>query len=271
MKLILGKTCAVLSSRRERALHRSPKVLCRVAFTLIAMLYAGYASAQTAGSYQINPILSDGYSTAPLVDKGFVDPWGFNNSGTFWINANVTGLSYVTGTYGVAKLKAIVSAATGTGTGKPTGIVKNVTSTNFLLSNGSAGIFLFGTLDGTISGWNGTLGASLPSLIMVDNSAKQAVYTDIALDSIANGTVLLAANFGAGAAIEAYTTKFAPITLAGNFTDPNIPAGYAPYAIHVISGQVYVTYMLRSTAQILKVLTTRLPSCRGGRMQMIRS
>ena len=248
MRSSLQRNRGVLRSSGKSISHRLVDVFGRVALTLAAMLGAGHAFAQTAGSYQITPILSDGYATAPLIDKGFVDPWGFNNVGTFWINTNVTGFSYVTGANGMVRLRAIVPPATGTGPGKPTGVVKNVISSNFLLSNGSAAIFLFGTLDGTISGWNGSLGGTLPSLVMIDNSAKQAVYTDIALDPSANGTVLLATNFGAGAAVEAYTTKFTPTTLAGNFTDPNIPAGYAPYAVHVISGQVYVTYMLRSTA-----------------------
>jgi uncharacterized protein (TIGR03118 family) len=218
-----------------------------VAAAALVFAFGVQATAQTAGSYQVTPILSDGYATAPVVDAGFVDPWGFNNAGTFWINTAVTGYSYVNGINGVVKLKAIVPPATGTGPGKPTGIVKN-TTTGFILSNNAVPSFIFGTLDGTISGWNGALGSTLPSPIMVNNSAANAVYTDIALDASANGTVLLAANFGAAGKVEIYNQSYAPTTLAGTFTDPNVPAGYAPYAIHVISGQVYVTYMLRSTS-----------------------
>ena len=216
------------------------------AATALILAVSGSARAQTSGSYQVTPILSDGYAAAPVVDPNFIDPWGFNNVGTFWINTNVTGYSYVNGINGVVKLKAIVPPASGTAAGKPTGIVKN-TTTGFLLSNGAVPSFIFGTLDGTISGWNGALGGTLPSLIMVNNSAANAVYTDIALDPSANGTVLLAANFGAGGKVEVYNQSYAPTTLAGSFTDPNVPAGYAPYSIHAISGQIYVTYMLRST------------------------
>jgi uncharacterized protein (TIGR03118 family) len=224
---------------------KSTPVLPLAAAALLLAIGA-HATAQTPGSYQLTPILSDGYATAPVTDPNFIDPWGFDNTGTFWINTNVSGYSYVNGVNGVVKLKAIVPAANGTGTGKPTGIVKNST-TGFILSNNAVPSFIFGTLDGTISGWNGALGGTLPSLIMVNNSAANAVYTDIALDPSANGTVLLAANFGAGGKVEIYNQSYAPTTLAGTFTDPNVPSGYAPYAIHVISGQVYVTYMLRST------------------------
>jgi hypothetical protein len=92
------------------------------------------------------------------------------------------------------------------------------------------------------------------SLKAIDNSASNAVYTAIALDPSAAGTVLLAANFGAGAKVEAYDQTFKATTLPGTFTDPNVPAGYAPYAIHVISNQVYVTYMLRSTSTYSETL-----------------
>lgn len=234
------------ATRPQHNPYRSfTNALLAVAGALVLSL-AATAHAQTSGSYQMTPILSDGYATAPVVDANFIDPWGFNNAGTFWINTNVTGFSYVNGINGVVKLKAIVPPASGTGPGKPTGIVKNST-TGFVLSNGALPIFLFGTLDGTISGWNGALGGTQPSVIMVNNSASSAVYTDIALDPSANGTVLLAANFGAGGKVEIYNQSYAPVTLAGNFTDPNTPSGYAPYAIHVIGGQVYVTFMLRST------------------------
>ena len=243
MQLMLWSKCARAFRWQATTQHRTtPWSLLSAA--ILALLSGTHAIGQ--GSYQLTPILSDGYATAPVIDPSFIDPWGFNNTGTFWINTNVTGYSYVNGVSGVVKLKAIVPAASGTGTGKPTGIVKN-TTTGFVLSNSAVPIFLFSTLDGTISGWNGALGSTLPSLVMVNNSASHAVYTDIALDPSANGTVLLAANFGAGGKVEVYNQSYALTTLAGTFTDPNIPSGYAPYAIHLLAGKVYVTYMLRDT------------------------
>ncbi len=38
----------------------------------------------------------------------------------------------------------------------------------------------------------------------------------------------------------------APRTLAGNFVDPGIPAGYAPFNIQDIDGNLYVTYALKN-------------------------
>ncbi len=62
-----------------------------------------------------------------------------------------------------------------------------------------------------------------------------------------HGAFLLAANFGKGSTLEVYDNKFASAKLAGSFTDPNLPAGYVPYAVHVIGTQVFVTYALRAT------------------------
>jgi uncharacterized protein (TIGR03118 family) len=53
--------------------------------------------------------------------------------------------------------------------------------------------------------------------------------------------VLYATNFRAGT-IEAYNSSFAPAGLPGNFTDPDLPLGYAPFNDKVINGELYVTY-----------------------------
>jgi uncharacterized protein (TIGR03118 family) len=250
--MTMGNRVAGFGDVRGAAMRTRGARRLMLAGLMAAAFSIGSGRAQVAGSYQMAPILSDGYATAPVVDAGFVDPWGFNNTGTFWINANVTGLSYVSGTNGAVKLKAIVPPASGTSPGSPTGIVKP--PAGFVLSNGAAASFVFGTIDGTISGWSGALGGTSPALIMVNNSAANAVYTDIALDPAGAGTVLLAANFGKGGTVEVYDSMFKPTTLPGTFTDPNVPAGYAPYAVHAIGTQVFVTYMLRSTTTYSETL-----------------
>jgi hypothetical protein len=69
----------------------------------------------------------------------------------------------------------------------------------------------------------------------------------MALMTNSTGTFLLAANFGQGTDIEVYDSNFKPATLAGNFTDPALPANYAPFAVHTIGSQVFVTYALRAS------------------------
>ena len=218
----------------------------------LAVASCGLATAQVAGTYQVTPIISDVAipGATPTIDAGFVDAWGISGGNTLWIDTNVTGFSYLSSVAGVinATTKAIIPPASGTGTGSPTGTIQNTTASGFVLSNGTKASFLFATLDGTISGWNSSTSATgNHALIQVNNSSKNAVYTDLALVTNTTGTFLLVPNFGQGGNVEIYNTSFQPATLAGTFTDPNIPAGYAPYAIKVLGTQVFVTYMLRTT------------------------
>lgn len=230
--------------------HPKPATL-RMAGLLVAAMASSSLLAQTAGTYQVTPIISDVAipGATPTIDPGFIDPWGVSGGNTLWIDTAVTGFSYLSSVAGVINptIKAVIPAASGTGIGQPTGTIQNPT-TGFILSNGARASFLFATLDGTISGWNGAqIAGGNHALIQVNNSATNAVYTDMALVTNATGTFVLVPNFGQGAKVEAYDTTFKPATLAGSFADPSTPVGYAPYAIKVLGTQVFVTYMLRTT------------------------
>jgi uncharacterized protein (TIGR03118 family) len=140
--------------------------------------------------------------------------------------------------------------------------------------------FLFDTEDGTIIGWNpaidptgkfaGPNGASAQAVIAVDNSGNNftqpnpdlqtgAVYKGLAiatspvpiLPGDSSSTALLyASNFRAGQ-VEVYDAALAKVTVlpAGAFTDPALPAGYAPFDVQVLGGKVYVTYALQNAAK----------------------
>jgi uncharacterized protein (TIGR03118 family) len=217
------------------------------------------ATAQTAGTYAVTNLISDGSVPATITDANFINPWGITNA-TFWINAQATGFDYVVSptnfppftppaTPAVA-FKISIPPATGgaTATGSPTGAASTGTATGFLLPNGTKATFLFASLDGIITGWNSKLGtAGAVAQVAINNSTAGAVYTDMALVANTNGTYILAANFGKAAAIEVYDSNFAPAKLAGSFTDTTLPAGYVPYSVHVIGTQVFVTYALRAT------------------------
>jgi uncharacterized protein (TIGR03118 family) len=120
--------------------------------------------------------------------------------------------------------------------------------------------FIYSTEDGTIAGENPTVGltGSPPSthaVLAVDNSASEAVYEGLAILTIPAGTSLPAgpslfvANFHAGT-IDAFSSTFAPETLAaGTFTDPAIPAGFAPFGMQTVNGNLYVTYAKQDSEQ----------------------
>lgn len=63
------------------------------------------------------------------------------------------------------------------------------------------------------------------------------------------GTPLLyATNFRTGN-IDVFDTNFAPTSVAGSFTDPNVQHGYAPFGIQNINGRLWVTYAMQDKAR----------------------
>jgi uncharacterized protein (TIGR03118 family) len=136
-------------------------------------------------------------------------------------------------------------AVAGTATGTPTGTVYNGT-TGFAIASGNPAAFIFDTLDGTISGWNKTVNAT-EAQVMVDNSASGAVYTGLAIGTNGSNTYLYAANFSGN--IDVFDSTYSPVTLPNAFQDTNLPAGYAPFNIQNLAGNLYVAYALQNTAK----------------------
>lgn len=190
-------------------------------------------------------LVADIAGQADVTDPNLVNPWGisFSAAGPFWVSNQGKGNSTVyNGSGTITPLVAVVPAASGTAQGTPTGQVNNTNTSAFVLTgvNKSAS-FIFSTEDGTISGWAGGITNNV-SAIMVNNSASGAVYTGLAVGTNAAGALLLyAANFNSSK-IDVFDSKFNPATVAGGFTDANIPAGFAPYNIWPVSGKLYVTY-----------------------------
>ena len=203
-----------------------------------------------AQSYKVTNMISDGSVTAPVTDPNFINPWAISTSGTWWISAANTGFNYVVPAAGTINFKVIVPLGSNPALpGVPAGSITTAGATGMVLPNGAKANFLFSTLDGTISGWNNRLGTNNAlSTIVINNSTAGASYPGLATINNASGSFLLAPNFGTGNAIEVYDSTFKSAKLAGNFTDPNLPQGYSPFAIHVIGSQVFVAYALRTTA-----------------------
>ncbi len=221
-----------------------------------ALAFASCASAQ---SYSVTNLVSDGSVPATTTDPNFINPWAMSISSTWWIATAGTGYDYaISSATDLISFKVIVPAFSNisTATGIPTGSVSASTATGMLLPNGTKASFLFSTIDGTISGWNSKLGtANAVALIAINNNAAGAIYTGLAILNTSTNSYILAPNFGTGNKIEVYDNTFAPAALAGNFTDPSLPAGYSPYSVHVIGTQVFVAYVQRSTTTPYKVIS----------------
>jgi uncharacterized protein (TIGR03118 family) len=212
------------------------------------------ADAQTTNLYLQTNLVSNIKGVAPVVDPNLVDPWGisFSAASPFWVSNHLTGTSTLYNGAGAINPLVVTipaGAASPAGAlGRPTGQVRNGTANVFKLANGTAASFIFATEDGTISGWNGGAAAA----IMADNSAAKAVYKGLAIGTSAGGPTLYAANFRSGA-IDVFNSSWAPTTLAGNFTDPGILSGYAPFNIWNLNNNLYVTYAKQDANKFLDV------------------
>jgi uncharacterized protein (TIGR03118 family) len=182
--------------------------------------------------------------------QGLVNPWGLvaSPNGPWWLSSNGPGTGLLfTGTGQQIPLTVVIPTADGNPQGplgSPTGIVFNGTNQFAVSENGGTpgpAIFIFDTEDGTISGWNP--GVDLHNAVrVVDRSKLGADYTGLAEFFNKSGPLLYAADFGTGT-IDVFNGKFQLTTLAGSFTDPNLPAGFTPYGISVIHDNLFVTYI----------------------------
>ncbi len=220
----------------------------RTTLSLLAVvaLIAGRAAAQ---GYQSINLVSDGSVPALHTDPNLVNAWGvaFNPNGFVWVNDNGTGLSTLYDGMGNPQ-SLVVSIPGADGPADPTGIVFNGTANNFVVSDGAGhsgtAAFIFASEDGTISGWSPGVPPPAPATVAhveVNNSAAGAVYKGIALGTSGGNQFLYATDFHNNH-IDVFNSSFAPVTPAGSFTDPNIPAGFAPFGIQNIGGNIYVTY-----------------------------
>jgi uncharacterized protein (TIGR03118 family) len=174
-------------------------------------------------------------------DPNLQNSWGVANApgGPLWVSDNNDGLSTLYDGNGV-KIPLTVTIPLPPGrtpppAAAPTGLVWNPTTT-FPITVGATTVpatFIFDSEDGTIIAWNPT--------VEVNNSGAGAVYKGLAFGTNTHGNFLFATNIFAGT-VEVFDKNFAPATLDGDFTDPDIPAGFAPFGIANIDNNLYVTY-----------------------------
>ncbi|MGH7115420.1 MAG: TIGR03118 family protein [Stellaceae bacterium] len=133
----------------------------------------------------------------------------------------------------------------------PTGMVWNPTTsptTGFLVpGTKSPASFIWDTEDGTISAWTGGLTPPDQAVLAV-NKSPGAVYKGLVFGVNAKGVFLFAANFRAGT-VDVFDHTYAEVATEGGFADPKIPAGFAPFGIQNINGDLFVTYAKQNAAK----------------------
>lgn len=211
---------------------RSRKFAIAIWLGLAVLVVSGVASAQ----YKITNLVSNQLKAARTDDSLIVNAWGltYGPGGPFWISDNNSGWSTLyDGKGNKIPLNVLIPTASGAYPGQPTGIVHN-SSANFSVAGWSS-IFLFATLDGTISGWTFKSNPNA-AIIAVNNSAAGSVYTGLAISS--SGNNLYAADL-ANNKVDMFDGNF---NLVNSFTDTTLPAGTAPFGIQDINGLLYVTF-----------------------------
>jgi len=210
----------------------------KIAFTICLGLAVMLVPSAALAQYSLTNLDSNQIGNARHIDPLIVNAWGLARSdgGPFWLSDQGSGWSTLYDGQGVKQgLEVLIPSETGAGPGSPTGIVFNGSS-DFQVQGWTA-FFLFATLDGTISGWAPQSNPN-DALIAVDNAASGAVYTGLAITSKPSGNFLYAADI-ANNKVDVYDGSFNHVT---SFTDSTLPAGFAPFGIQDIGGQVYVTF-----------------------------
>jgi uncharacterized protein (TIGR03118 family) len=227
-------------------------VLTKLLGCTVLLTIAITAEGQTpANSYRVVNLVSNVAGTAASTDPNLLDAWGISNANTpFWISDHGSGLTTLYAATGVPSATVVKIPGAGGTVGKPTGQVQNSAGAAFTLANGKNASFMFATEDGLIAAWN-SADASLAE-VDVDNSAKNAVYKGLAIGTSAAGGTLYGANFHSGH-IDTWGPGFAPVTLAGTFTDPGVPSGFAPFNVWNLSNNLYVEYAKQNATGTLDV------------------
>jgi uncharacterized protein (TIGR03118 family) len=115
----------------------------------------------------------------------------------------------------------------------PTGAVSN-TGSSFVVGSGPA-LFLFATEEGKLLGWNMSVGTT--AQVVADKTGEGAIFKGLAIA----GDRLYATDFH-NAKVDVFDGSFGDVNTPGAFVDPSIPAGYAPFGIQNIGGNIFVTY-----------------------------
>ena len=226
--------------------------------------------------YVVTNLTSDLPGIAPNTDPVLQNPWGVTftpGASPFWIADNATGCSTLYDGQGAIASTLQVKLPLPGGSvpatacqhadpknppnptpAAPTGLVWNPTATFIVPNTTSPATFIWDTEDGTISAWTGGLTPPDQAVLAVDNSPG-AVYKGLVFGTNVHGVFLFGTNFRAGT-IDVFgpneSAGFRPATsteVDGDFTDPKIPAGFAPFGVQNINGNLFVTYAMQNAAK----------------------
>jgi uncharacterized protein (TIGR03118 family) len=245
---------------RARTFITALAVLAAVSAAIVSSVIVTTASAgrgvKANRSYVQTNLVSDIPGLAAHTDPNLKNPWGTSvgPGSPIWVSDNHAGVTTLyDGAGNPQPLVVAIPAPPSAGkdaVGSPTGQAFNTfdtASTDFVIketATSGPAFFLFATEDGTIAGWNPNVDRP-QAVIAVDRSTATdsagdvgALYKGLALVTTPAGKFLYASNFRFGT-VEVFDSHF---DLVNSFTDPTVPAGFAPFGIHNIGGRLFVTF-----------------------------
>jgi uncharacterized protein (TIGR03118 family) len=249
------------------------RLLASVAVMTIGLIAAAQVRADDGdrsrqpNRYLVTNLVSDLPGVAPNTDPVLQNAWGVAftpGASPFWVADNATGCATLYDGQGAIQALQVKIPLPGGSVpstackhadpnhppnptpAAPTGLVWNPSSAFLVPGTTTPATFIFDTEDGTISAWTG--GLTPPDQAVLAFSSPDAVYKGLVFGTNKNGVFLFAANFRAGT-IDVFAPNgslgFRPATsseIDDNFADPKIPAGFAPFGIQNINGDLFVTY-----------------------------
>jgi len=254
------------------------KVMLHLATATSAAIAIAFSSPAYAQHYTQVNLVANTSGVAPVTDPNLVNPWGLSRqSGSpWWISDNGAGLATLyNGAGGIVPLVVTIPKADPNSktfpAGTPTGTIANGSSTDFLLAKGAPALFLFSTIDGTISGWNPAIGiapgGTPPSktATVVFKAKDGSSYTGLTSATINGKRYLYAANFTKGR-VDVFDSAFHKVSLGHPeredrdrdrdndrgrdndndraFADEHLPRNFVPFNVQAIGNDIVVTFVL---------------------------
>jgi uncharacterized protein (TIGR03118 family) len=213
------------------------------AFTFLAFLVVGFGMnpRPAAAQYKVTNLVSSQAGKAKFQDPDLINAWGiaYSPTGPICVTNAGSGLATLYDGKGVKQQPVITVPSASKRHGTPTGVVYNGT-TDFQVSQGAnsgPATYIFDTVDGTISGWNPNVNSNT-AIVVVNNSKSGGSYAGLAI-GVSNGANYIYAADHKNNKVDVYDGSF---QLVKSFTDPNLPAGSAPFNVQTINGMLYVAF-----------------------------
>jgi uncharacterized protein (TIGR03118 family) len=204
------------------------------------------------GYVQTN-LVSDIRGLARTFDPNLQNLWGVsqNTDGQFRVADNHAGMSRQYSAAGqiIGTPVTIPSPPGVTPPSAPKGNVFN-TPSDFVISHdgkNAPATVIFSSEDGAIVGFNPAVDPNA-GILEADLSQSGAVFKTLTPGSVNGANYVYASDFHNGT-VDVFSGQFQLVHLSGSFTDPNIPAGFAPFGLKNVNGTLFVTYAKQDGAR----------------------